>query len=127
MDVLIRAVQRAGSSTYIAVNQGKSNFTYNRLLNSADALGKSFGAVLSKRFTDSHAPRVGCLCDPGAEYVASMWSSWLQGCIFVPFAPSHPKPLLEYEMDDARLSTVRAPNLGRATLACLHVCAQHAT
>jgi acyl-CoA synthetase (AMP-forming)/AMP-acid ligase II len=108
MDVVIRALQNARSSTAIAVKLGKSQFTYNRLLAGAEALGQAYRRRLLPVMNRNYVPRVGVLCDPGSEYVVSMWSAWLQGCMFVPLAPDHPSGLLEYEMQDARMSMVRA-------------------
>jgi acyl-CoA synthetase (AMP-forming)/AMP-acid ligase II len=107
MDVVLRALQRAGSSTSIAVQQGASRFTYKELLNGAEGLRQAFHLEMRETIDQRYAPRVGCVCDAGSEYVVSMWSAWLQGSIFVPLAPTHPKSLLEYEIEDARLSMVR--------------------
>ena len=108
MDLVIRALQRAASNPSVAVQEKAARMTYSQLLTNAELLRinchKSLRETLDKRY----APRIGCMCDPGSEFVAGLWSTWLQGCIFVPIAPSHPAPLMEYEMADARLSMVRS-------------------
>ena len=113
MDVLIRALQRAGSNTAIAVQRSSCHYTYNGLLHATENLAESYARQILPVVDKQYAPRVGCLADPGSEYVVGMWSAWLQGYMFVPLAPAHPMELLQYEMDHARLSTVRT-----------HVCRQ---
>ena len=108
MDLLARALQRAGSSTSAAVRQGDALFTYTQLLRSAATLHDDFAPSMRQTLNKDHAPRVGCIVEPGPLYVMSLWSAWLSGSIFVPLAPTHPTSLLEYEADDARLSMVRA-------------------
>ena len=53
-------------------------------------------------------PRVGVMAQPGAEYVAAMWSAWLSGSVAVPLALSHPPAELSYVLRDAGISVVLA-------------------
>src|SRR5207253_8555993 len=71
---------------------------------------------------DLREARVAFLVTPGFHHVATQWGIWRAGGVAVPLATSHPRPELEYVIQDAdveilvadaefapRLETVRAP------------------
>jgi len=58
--------------------------------------------------TSGYGPRVGIYAAPGAPYVASTWATWMTGGIAVPLAVSHPAKELQYVIEDAGISAVRA-------------------
>ena len=60
--------------------------------------------------------RVGVMAQPGAEYVAAMWSAWLSGSVAVPLALSHPPAELSYVLRDAGISVVLATEEFQALL-----------
>jgi acyl-CoA synthetase (AMP-forming)/AMP-acid ligase II len=107
MDVLARALQRAGSKTTVAVQQGDVRIPYSQLLRGAKDLQQLFCVNMRPVINTDHPPRVGIMCEPGPMFVMGMWSAWLSGSIFVPYAPSHPSGLLDYELHDSRPSVVR--------------------
>ncbi len=45
--------------------------------------------------------RVAFLAPPGFHYVATQWGIWRAGGIAVPLAVMHPRPELEYVVDDS--------------------------
>lgn len=53
-------------------------------------------------------PRIGIFAEPGLQYVAATWASWLSGGIAVPLAVSHPEHELDYIIRDAGISAVSA-------------------
>jgi len=56
------------------------------------------------------------MAQPGAEYVAALWSTWLSGSIAVPLALSHPPSELDYVLRDAGISVVLATDEFQALL-----------
>ncbi|PRW56153.1 malonate-- ligase [Chlorella sorokiniana] len=55
-----------------------------------------------------NGPRVALFADPGAEYVAGQFGTWLHSGISVPLCLSHPDRELQYVLEDAEVSSVLA-------------------
>lgn len=51
-------------------------------------------------------PRVALFCDPGADYVAGAFGTWMHAGISVPLCLSHPDRELQYALEDAEVSSV---------------------
>ncbi|MEJ2715785.1 MAG: acyl-CoA synthetase [Deltaproteobacteria bacterium] len=77
-------------------------FTYEDLMRaSADV-----AADLLQHDKDLNEARVAFLVPPGFRYVAALWGIWRAGGLAVPLAVSHPRPELEYVVDDSEASIV---------------------
>jgi malonyl-CoA/methylmalonyl-CoA synthetase len=72
-------------------------FSYRRLL---DASGRVAARLLDGR-EDLEGRRVAYLTPPGFAYAAVQWGIWRAGGIAVPLCVSHPRPELEYVVEDA--------------------------
>ncbi len=95
MSILLtpRAEQYADRTAIIAPEGG---FTYRQLL---EASGKVASFLLDAA-TDLQEKPVAFLAPPGFHYVALQWGIWRAGGIAVPLSLFHPRPELEYVLDD---------------------------
>jgi len=87
-----------------AVTAPEGTFTYKRLLESS---ARAAARILDGR-SDLAEARVAFLIPPGLDYTAVMWGVWRAGGVAVPMALSHPRPELEYVIEDARASILVA-------------------
>ena len=88
----------------IAVIASEGTFSYNQLL--ADS-----GTVASRLLDgsdDLNETRVAFLTQSGYHYAATQWGIWRAGGVAVPLATSHPRPELEYMIEDSRATIVVA-------------------
>jgi len=99
---LIRRAHGFASRTAIIAPEG--TFTYDDL-RQASCLVAS--ALLDGR-PDLSEARVAFLVPPGFTYVAAQWGIWRAGGIAVPLCTSHPRPELEYVIEDSAADIVIA-------------------
>ena len=59
---------------------------------------------LLREHQDLNEARVAFLVPPGFRYVAALWGIWRAGGLAVPLAVSHPRPELEYVVEDSEAS-----------------------
>jgi malonyl-CoA/methylmalonyl-CoA synthetase len=79
--------------------------SYAQLLSASEQLaGQLSPSLPAARGVDG--PRIGVYAEPGSDYVAATWASWLAGAIAVPLAVSHPPHELQYVMQDAGVCKV---------------------
>ncbi len=95
---LFERAQKHGDRRAVIASEGV--FTY------ADLMGASarVAADLLREQQDLNEARVGLLVPPGFRYVAALWGVWRAGGLAVPLAVSHPRPELEYVVDDSDIS-----------------------
>jgi malonyl-CoA/methylmalonyl-CoA synthetase len=79
-------------------------FTYRDLLHAS----RQVAACLLQGENDLRERRVAYSQPPGFEYVALQWGIWRAGGIAVPLCASHPRPEVEYVIEDAGADTVVA-------------------
>jgi malonyl-CoA/methylmalonyl-CoA synthetase len=106
MSILLasRAEQHAERTAIIAP---EGSFSYRQLL---DASGKVASFLLDGT-TDLQEKPVAFLAPPGFHYVALQWGIWRAGGIAVPLSLFHPRPELEYVLDDTiPVATVAHPD-----------------
>jgi malonyl-CoA/methylmalonyl-CoA synthetase len=82
----------------------EESFTYRQLL---DASGKVASFLLNGAQDLQERP-VAFLEPPGFHYVAVQWGIWRAGGIAVPLSLFHPRPELEYVLDDTQPAAVVA-------------------
>ena len=87
-----------------AIIELEGSFTYRQLL---DASAK-IGAFLLNGARDLQERPVAFLVPPGFHYVAVQWGIWRAGGIAVPLSLFHPRPELEYVLDDTEPAAVIA-------------------
>ncbi len=92
--LLTQRAEQYGERTAIVAPEG--SFTYRQLLD-ASARVASF---LLDGPTDLQQRPVTFLAPPGFHYVALQWGIWRAGGIDVPLSLFHPRPELEYVLDD---------------------------
>ena len=92
--LLTRQAEHYADRTAILAPEGA--FTYRQLM---DASGKVASFLLDGT-TDLKEKRVAFLAPPGFDYVALQWGIWRAGGIAVPLSLFHPRPELEYVLDD---------------------------
>lgn len=51
-------------------------------------------------------PKFALLCDPGPEFVAALWATWLAGAVAVPLCGVHPPEEWRYVLQDASVSAL---------------------
>jgi malonyl-CoA/methylmalonyl-CoA synthetase len=85
-----------------AVIAAEGVFTYADLLRDSARVA----ADLLQEKNDLNEARVAFLAPPGFRYVAALWGIWRAGGIAVPLAVSHPRPELEYVIDDSEASVL---------------------
>ena len=99
---LIERAKLNENKTAIVAPEG--TFTYENLLETS---AKIAAQILENR-EDLQEHRVAFLIPSGFRYAATQWGIWRAGGIAVPLCVSHPKPELEYVIDDSGASTVIA-------------------
>lgn len=82
----------------------EGTFNYARLRDASAGLA---GALLQEK-EDLLEERVAFLVPPGSRYAATLLGIWQAGGMAVPLAVSHPRPELEYVIDDADASLLVA-------------------
>lgn len=87
-----------------AIVSSEGEFTYQDLL---DASAKVATCLLNNT-PDLQEQRVAYIVPSGMEYVASQWGIWRAGGIAVPLCVSHPRPELEYVIEDSGATIVIA-------------------
>lgn len=103
MSILLTAkAEQYGERTAIIASEG--SFTYRQLLN---ASGRVASFLLDGREDLQERP-VAFLAPPGFQYVALQWGIWRAGGIAVPLSLFHPRPELEYVIDDTTPAAVVA-------------------
>ncbi|MGO8945571.1 MAG: acyl-CoA synthetase [Syntrophobacteraceae bacterium] len=103
MSILLTSrAERYGDRTGIIAPEG--SFTYRQLL---DASGKVASFLLDGSKDLQQRP-VAFLAPPGFHYVALQWGIWRAGGIAVPLSVFHPRPELEYVLDDTTPAAVLA-------------------
>src|SRR6185436_14611702 len=88
----------------VAIVDAEGEHTYSELL---DASVHVAAGLLQGR-DDLNGARVCFHIPPSFAHVAVQWGIWRAGGIAVPLALSHPKPELEYTIDDADPETIVA-------------------
>jgi acyl-CoA synthetase (AMP-forming)/AMP-acid ligase II len=87
------------------------NCSFGKLLDSSATVKAELQRVLpaaGKPPASQDGPRVGIYAEPGMQYVAATWATWMAGGVAVPLAVSHPPHELDYVIRDAGISAVRA-------------------
>jgi len=109
LELFRRAADHARHGRGPAVRDGEGGHGYDDLLGASLRLaGRLLEAAPSGSGLDG--ARVAFLVPPGARYVAVQWGTWLAGGVAVPLCLSHPRPELEYVLDDAEAGVaVAAP------------------
>lgn len=97
---LIARAEHHGERTAIITLEGV--FTYRDLLHASGQVA----TCLLQDENDLRERRVAYLTPPGFEYTALQWGIWRAGGIAVPLCVSHPRPELEYVIEDAGVDTV---------------------
>ena len=95
---LLARVRTHGGRLAIVAPEG--SFTYDQLWDAAGGVA----ATLLQGAPDLAEQRVALLAPPGFRYAASLLGIWRSGGVAVPLAVSHPRPELEYVIDDSRAS-----------------------
>jgi malonyl-CoA/methylmalonyl-CoA synthetase len=88
----------------IAIIASEGVFTYRQLL----AASAQAASGLLNGDADLREKRVAFLIPPGFHYVATQWGIWRAGGMAVPLCVSHPRPELEYVIDDSGAEIVVA-------------------
>lgn len=102
--LIIRA-EKHNKKTAIATTDRA--FTYQDLLHTSSQIA----TCLLNNAEDLQEQRVAFLIPPGFEYVATQWGIWRAGGIAVPLCISHPRPELEYVINNSGASIIIAhPN-----------------
>ena len=100
--ILTERAERYGDRTAIVSSEG--TFSYRQLL---DASGR-VAAFLLNGSRDLEERPVAFMAPPGFQYVALQWGIWRAGGIAVPLSLFHPRPELEYVLDDTTPAAVVA-------------------
>lgn len=107
---LIARAEEYADRTAIIASEG--TFTYNQLLADSNA----FASCLLDGSGDLNEARVAFLTQPGYHYAATQWGIWRAGGVAVPLATSHPRPELEYMLEDSGSTIVIADSTYEAKL-----------
>ncbi|RJX28079.1 MAG: long-chain fatty acid--CoA ligase [Desulfarculus sp.] len=97
---LLARVQKHGARQAVVATEGV--FTYAQLLQASGGVA----AALLQGEKDLSERRVALLAPPGFRYAASLLGIWRAGGLAVPLAVSHPRPELEYVIDDSQASAL---------------------
>ena len=104
----------------VAIIASEGTFTYNQLLADSNAVASCLleGALRQAQdgAPDLNEARVAFLTTPGYHYAATQWGVWRAGGVTVPLATSHPRPELEYMIEDSGASIVVADSSYEAKL-----------
>ncbi|MEW5911575.1 MAG: acyl-CoA synthetase [Thermodesulfobacteriota bacterium] len=95
---LLARVQGHGARRAIVAGEGQ--FTYDQLREASGGVA----ALLLQGRTDLAEGRVALLAPPSFRYAAALFGIWRAGGLAVPLAVSHPRPELEYVIDDSQAS-----------------------
>jgi len=79
-------------------------YTYEEL----SAVSYRVASYLLSKEPDLHEKRVAFLIPPGFEYVAVQWGIWRAGGVCVPLSLFHPRPELEYVIQDSNAEVILA-------------------
>ncbi|MCS6861121.1 MAG: acyl-CoA synthetase [Abditibacteriales bacterium] len=101
LTLIVRA-QQHGERTAIVAPEG--TFSYRQLLDASAQVA----ACLLNSADDLWEARVAFMVPPGFDYVATQWGIWRAGGVAVPLGVTHPRPELEYVIDDAQAAIVVA-------------------
>jgi malonyl-CoA/methylmalonyl-CoA synthetase len=82
--------------TRIAILADEGSFTYDRLFEASERVA----CALLRGSDDLREERVAFLARPGFNYVAMLWGIWLAGGIATPLSLFHPRPELQYVVED---------------------------
>jgi malonyl-CoA/methylmalonyl-CoA synthetase len=85
------------SSQHIAIVASGQAFSYGLLLQRSGQLARR----LLQAKVDLQEQRVAFLVPPGFDYVVTQWGIWQAGGIAVPLCVSHPRPELEYVINQS--------------------------
>ncbi len=107
---LIARAEEYADRTAIIASEG--TFTYNQLLTDSNAVA----SCLLDGSGDLNEARVAFLTQPGYHYAATQWGIWRAGGVAVPLATSHPRPELEYMLEDSGSTIVIADSTYEAKL-----------
>jgi malonyl-CoA/methylmalonyl-CoA synthetase len=99
---LIARAEEHGDRVAIIAPEG--TFTYNQLLSDSNAVA----SCLLDGSADLNEARVAFLTQPGYQYAATQWGIWRAGGVTVPIATSHPRPEIEYVLEDSGATIVIA-------------------
>lgn len=86
----------------IAIRATEGTFTYRELLQTSARIA----TALLANTPDLKEQRVAFLIPSGFQYVATQWGIWRAGGIAVPLCVSHPRPELEYVIEDSGASII---------------------
>lgn len=84
-------------SQQIAIVSSGDRFSYGSLLQRSGQIAR----LLLQETEDLGEQRVAFLVPPGFDYVATQWGIWRAGGIAVPLCLSHPRPELEYVVNQS--------------------------
>jgi malonyl-CoA/methylmalonyl-CoA synthetase len=99
---LIARAEQYGERTAILAPEGA--FSYRQLLDASAQVA----ARLLDGADDLREARVTFMIPPGFDYVAMQWGIWRAGGVAVPLCVTHPRPELEYVIDDSQAVMVVA-------------------
>ena len=99
---LIARAEQYGERTALIATEG--SFSYQQLLDASAQIA----ACLLNDADDLREARVAFMIPPGFDYVATQWGIWRAGGVAVPLCVAHPRPELEYVIDDAQAAIVVA-------------------
>ena len=88
----------------LAIIAEEGSFTYQDLLNYSHQVA----SVLLSQKTDLNQARIAFMIPSGFDYVATQWGIWRSGGIAVPICNKHPRPELEYVIDDTQADVIIA-------------------
>jgi malonyl-CoA/methylmalonyl-CoA synthetase len=110
----IPVVDRAQTNlTRIAILSDEGVFTYEQLVEASARVASE----LLQGSDDLCEARVAFLARPGFTYVAMQWGIWMAGGIAVPLSLFHPRPELQYVVEDTDAEILMAvPELGDRVL-----------
>ncbi|MFK7906301.1 MAG: acyl-CoA synthetase [Chitinophagales bacterium] len=100
---MIQLIQNA--TQYLERTAIKSNgkaYSYQQLLE----VSKNIALHLLKGKKDLQEARIAFLVPAGFQYVCLQWGIWRAGCIAVPLCVKHPRPSLQYVIEDTQAETV---------------------
>jgi malonyl-CoA/methylmalonyl-CoA synthetase len=100
--LLTEKAKQHGDATAIVAPEG--TFSYRQLLEASAGVA----TFLLKGARDLEERPVTFLAPPGFHYVALQWGIWRAGGIAVPLSLSHPRPELEYVIEDTAPAAVIA-------------------
>ncbi len=99
---LIARAEQYGERAAIIAAEGC--FSYQQLLDASAQVA----ARLLDGADDLREARVAFMIPPGFDYVATQWGIWRAGGVAVPLCVTHPRPELEYVIDDSQAAMVVA-------------------